>query len=272
MTTKKPAAEAPAETTLDPVAHVEAMMEAGKDAEAGIIGRLKGIPQVTAESAKLSEMMDNLSDLKDFAALEQAAEKQRIEAATIDPIKEPVKLPPPRPRPSPAAAAPVSPKSADVTDYEPKVRGRRRTAAPPPTPVSLPTGGPSGTSALTGEHVASLLEMTHAIGATVLGPAFSIPHESAVKIGEAAMPVLEDFGVQVASRAVHLLMLVSTVFMIEGPIMAGVWMEMQARAQRERTGMSTMAVQGGKYKEADVSQADLISQYTGVQIGNAPAE
>lgn len=258
---------------LDPVEHVETLLNAE-----GPIARLEGYPQVTAESAKLSDMMDNLDKLEDFEQLAKVAEAQIANEISpkhpaIDPLKEPVKLPPPRPRVSPRQAEPKAPKAADVPDYEPaSTTRRRRRAGGSGEPVALPSAGPSTKTELTGEHVASLIKMTHAVGSTVLGPAFSISDESAKAIGDAAMPVLEDFGVQVASRAVHLLMLVSTVAMIEGPIMMTVYMDMRARAEMQRSGLSTMTMStGGKYQEASPNDiASAISQATGVMVGNAP--
>lgn len=264
---------------IDPVKHVEDILDAGAPVKS-----LKGIPMVTAESAKLTDMMDNLENLTDFAQLEEAAEALRNEKTpknpAIDPVKEPVKLPPPPPRQSPKAATPKAPKPANVVDYEPvsSSRRRRRTGGSSSEPVALPTSSGSNysTTALTGEHVASIIKMTHAIGSTVLGPAFTIDDDSAKMIGDAAMPVLEDFGVQVASRAVHMLMLVSTVAMIEGPIMMGVWLEMKSRAEAQRLGVSTMEVQGnGKgYREAVANDAlaQQIAMATGVMVGNAPEQ
>ncbi len=260
--------------TADPVAHVETILSAE-----GPSPEPRNVPLVQEQSRKLSEMMDDLTDLKDFGALKEAAQAEMTRLATTGepmPIPkeaeerkpEPVKLPPPRIFDSPRQAAPKAPKEAPVADYEARPAGRRRRPQAASSAPQLPTGGggPS-TTALNGEHVAALLKMTHAVGATVLGPAFAISDESARAIGDAALPVLEDFGVAVASRAVHLLMLVSTVAMIEGPIMLTVYADMKNRAEMQRAGLSTMAMSQGPATTTDIASA--ISQATGVMVGNA---
>lgn len=270
-----------ASDTADPVATVDMILNAEGPAPRDAMP----IPTVMAQSKKLSEMMDGLTDLSDFGAIRKDIDEEMVKIATVgteeerkkgtDP--EPVKLPPFRPVEGPRAAAPKAPKEAPVHEYEARTPGRRRGAksqATPANPTTLPTGGAGpSTTALTGEHVASLLKMTHAIGATVLGPSFAIPDESARAIGDAALPVLEDFGVAMASRAVHLMMLVSTVAMIEGPILLTVFNDMKTRAQINRTGLSAMAMGGSagphnQYQD-DEAIARAISMATGVQVGNA---
>lgn len=262
----------------DPLDHVNMILAA----EGPAPHQAQTIPFVTEQSQKLSEMMDNLGSLEDFGDLKRAAEAQlaaqdvNIEApkAPSRP-QEPVKLPPMRTVPSPRQATPKAPKDANVADYEPRSPSRRRRSGGSAEPVSLPTATPSTTTALNGDHVAALLTMVHTVGSTVLGPSFSIPPESAKAIGDAALPVLEDFGVAVASRAVHLLMLVATITMVEGPIVLTVVNDMKMRAEMQRSGLSTMTMSGAPFgtQRQEPTQDDIasaISMATGVMVGNAP--
>ena len=261
---------------VDPLAHVNMILDAESPAPRPEIS----IPMVTEQSQKLSDMMDDLTDLKDFDDLKARAEKQMAQTASIDPVKDPVKLPPPRAFDSPRQATPRAPKPVSIPEYEAEAPGRRRrrTAASNPTPVTLPTASPSTTEALNGDHIARLLGLVHMAGSTILGPEFAISQESAKEIGDAAMPVLEDFGVHAASRAIHLLMFVSTVAFIEGPIAFTAINAMRARANMRDTGMFSYNVggpaptnvgpMGSRFPDGDVAAA--ISQATGVQIGNAP--
>jgi len=265
---------------VDPLAHVNMIL----DAESPAPRQTTTIPTVMEQSKKLSEMMDGIADPGEFGTLHNEIEAEMAKIATVGTESErskgtnpePVKLPPFRPD-SPRKAEPKAPKEAPVHDYEARTPGRRRGrgAGNQQAPINLPANTVTGgTTALNGEHVASLLKMTHAVGATVLGPAFSISDESARAIGDAALPVLEDFGVAVASRAVHLLMLVSTVAMIEGPIMLTVYADMKARAESQRSGFSTMAMGGGMHNAfpegADPDEVvNAVSRATGVMVGNA---
>lgn len=260
----------------DPLAHVNMIL----DAESPAPRMEQTVPTVMEQSKKLSEMMDSITDPSEFGTLHHEIEAEMAKIATegteaerakvaaqaqSKPTPEPVKLPS---FDAPSRAIPKGPKEAGVPEYDVRPGGRRaRSKASAPAPVSLPTGAtPTGqTTQLTGEHVASLLKMTHAIGATVLGPTFSIPDESAKAIGDAALPVLEDFGIAVASRAVHLMMLVSTVAMIEGPIILTTMESMRRKAQMERGGYSAMAMGSDTMTEEDIAAA--VSAATGVVVG-----
>lgn len=250
----------------NPVEHVETITAGAKPVEAP-----PNIARNTEPSEKLKDLLEQMEDLEDFDKVKEAAEELRPKTETIDaPARKPVKLPDfdavsARPN-HPRNARPVAPREAGVTDAEPEPRVRRRRGGRATTGEPVVSAAPR--QSLESKHIAGLLQMTHAVGSTVLGPSFTITEEQATAIGEAAIPVLEDFGIQMASRAVHLMALLATVGMIEGPIMLNVWMDMKERAERQRSGVSTMTV-GSPVKPAPLTDAEVIAQMTGVQVGPA---
>lgn len=249
----------------NPVEHVESILAAPPAAPPP-----DPIPHITSESALLTEMLDNIDGPPTddvFAEID----RKLVEHQTLGP-KDEVKLPPPPPRNSPRDATPKAPKEAIPASYEAATPRRRRRSSggnDSATTIGIPAATPAIPTSLGPEHIASLLQMAHAVGSTVLGPSFLLDKQSAEAIGAAAIPVLDDFGVVVAGKIVHVMMLVATVGMIEGPIFAGVWLEMRRRAEARMPGATAMTA-GAPVRQAEPSFADLVSAATGVQVGNAP--
>ena len=250
----------------NPLEHVETIVAGAKPVEPPA-----DIARNTEPTEKLKDLLDQMEDLEDFKRVEEEAEKLRPQPAVIDagPVRRPVKLPNFDEVGSlranhPRNARPQAPREASVTDAEPEPRVRRRRGGRATTGEPVVSAAPR--QSLESKHIAGLLQMTHAVGSTVLGPSFTITEEQATAIGEAALPVLEDFGIQMASRAVHLMALLATVGMIEGPIMLNVWMDMKERAERQRSGTSTMSV-GSPGRPTPLTDAEVIAQMTGVQVG-----
>lgn len=160
------------------------------------------------------------------------------------------------------AAGTVSPREVGVdTDSLPVRRGRPRKVDPnKPVPPSQ-------------QEIANLLTMAHIVGSTVMGPEFMITKEQSDAIAKAAVPVIEDFGVAVAGKALHLLTLGAAIITIEGPILMKTVESMQRRANSQRD--AHMVVGGVPMQETAPPTpirpdfADTISAMTGVAVGSA---
>ena len=137
----------------------------------------------------------------------------------------------------------------------------------------LPTrrrGRPPGQK-LTPKQVADLALMAHTLAAGSLGPSVAISEEQAEALGDAIVPVLEDFGVRVASKVVHIVVLVTTLVMVEGPILVNVARDTQKRVAEQRVQAQTNAsiprpaASNGQVPTLQ-SPAD-IAQWRGIEVG-----
>lgn len=144
---------------------------------------------------------------------------------------------------------------------------------------------------LTPKQVADLALMGHQMAAASLGPKAAISEEQAEALGEAIVPVLEDYGVVLASKVVHLVVLITTLVMVEGPVVMGVMNDMQRQAQERK-----QAAQMGRVlqlhptepeREAKVEAprpwppepvitdrrfVDTVARYSGVEVGSPNTE
>lgn len=132
-------------------------------------------------------------------------------------------------------------------------------------------GRPPGQK-LTPKQVSDLALMAHTLAAQSLGPSAAISEEQAEALGEAIVPVLEDFGVRVASKVVHLVVLVTTLAMVEGPVLVGVARDAQARVTQQRVQAQTNAsvprppASNGQVAPNLQSPVD-IAQWRGIEVG-----
>ena len=166
-----------------------------------------------------------------------------------------------------APAAPKNaslPEAAFVEDSLPR-RGRR-----PRKPVNN----------LTPDQIADIILMAHTMGVTMIGPEAAIDPVAARRMADAMVPVMDDFGVQVAGKVVHVVVLVAALVAIEGPIALNVLQAQQRKAAQRVPGtMRTPAVAPSSAPGASNGQtsaaptpdiARIIAAQTGLEVG-APA-
>lgn len=94
------------------------------------------------------------------------------------------------------------------------------------------------------EDISKLLVGAHAAAGAVLSPKARISKEDADQIAAAFVPVAEDFGIAVASKIVHVILLVATVAAVEGPIAWEVMIDMQEKRRAARARNVTQVVGG----------------------------
>ena len=106
------------------------------------------------------------------------------------------------------------------------------------------TTRPSASSPITPKQVADLMVSSHLMAAALVGPAAMITPEQGQQIGDALVPVLEDWGVVVASKALHIVMLVAALAMVEGPVAVNVMTSMRERAKAAAAQRGSMTASG----------------------------
>lgn len=130
---------------------------------------------------------------------------------------------------------------------------------------------------LTPKQVADMVKMAHALAAANLGPKANISDTEAEALGEAIVPVLEDYGVRVASKIIHIVVLATTVAMVEGPVVLGIAKDMTERnrnAQAEAHMRTLTAVPNTPNKEPEQKPwppepiyTERVAQLSGVEVG-----
>lgn len=172
-------------------------------------------------------------------------------------------------------------KPRDLSDVEP--------AAPKNAPVAdvafaeespLPRRGGrrprKQASNITPDQIADIITMAHTMGEAMVGPEAHIDPVAARRMADAMVPVMDDFGVQVAGKIVHVAVLIAAIVTIEGPIAYNVLQAQQRKvAQRAAPGTARMAApssapgtNGQAAPQPDIAR--IIAQQTGLEVG-APA-
>jgi hypothetical protein len=122
------------------------------------------------------------------------------------------------------------------------------------------------------EDISRLLTGAHSAAGAILGPKAKITKEQADEIAGAFVPVAEDFGIAVASKIVHIILLVAVVASVEGPVAWDVLTDIRAKQQAARARNVTNVVAmpqpvNGQRTETNVEgTAGRISQF-GTEIG-----
>lgn len=92
------------------------------------------------------------------------------------------------------------------------------------------------------KSLADIIEGAHKTAGVMISDKAGIKREDAERIADAMAPVIEDYGIVLASKVVHLVALAAVVVAVEGPIVASVIMDQQdkARIARERRNQTTI--------------------------------
>ena len=183
---------------------------------------------------------------------------------------ESTKRPPGRPFgsknvPKPLAdTVPAGPKPAsiDVPDTQlPRRRGR-----------ALGSRNRKPEANVTSEQLADMIIMGHTLAASMISPAAGISEKDAKKIGDAMIPVMEDFGIVVVGKVVHILALLAVIVVVEAPIVIGVVTSAQQQALARRSGQNlvTNTVREEPMSSTTpgpASSVSFVSQQLGVETG-----
>jgi hypothetical protein len=141
---------------------------------------------------------------------------------------------PGRPRKTPPVVDPNAPLNVpvdpDIAHSAPTPGSRRRRSTKAPAQPVVP---------VTAAQVSNLLVSSHDMASIFLGAGVKITKEQGDMIGEALIPVLDDWGVVVAGKLVHLLVLVAAISMVEGSVAIRVISEAQTAAKARRSGTTT---------------------------------
>lgn len=159
-------------------------------------------------------------------------------------------------------------------------RGRPRGSTNAPKNVGLPddisnplpkrgpgSRGPrkSTATALTKDQLSRLIFGTHEAAGAAISPAAKIDKEQADAIAEVMLPVFEDFGLVVAGKVAHLIMLVAVIGMVEVPVAMAVATE--ARNQMLAARNNTQHMNIGAPAALSVVTPQDISRIVGVEAG-----
>lgn len=133
----------------------------------------------------------------------------------------------------------------------------------------------SASSPVTPKQVADLMVSSHLMAAALVGPAAMITPEQGQQIGDALVPVLEDYGVVVASKVLHLVMLLAAVAMVEGPVAINVMTSMRERAKAAAAQRGSMTATGPVQQPTGASNngntqvydAAAVARALGVELG-----
>lgn len=145
--------------------------------------------------------------------------------------------------------------TGDVSSPAARKRARRKAQADEP---------------VTAEQLADVISMAHTLAEGMIGPGAHINPEDAKKIAIAAVPVLDDWGVAVAGKVVHLVALVAAITVVEVPIGMRIMQTMaeQARINREGRGQMVMTAATPTPQAPVVNpQASEVAAMTGVEVG-----
>ena len=97
------------------------------------------------------------------------------------------------------------------------------------------------------QDIVDVLLFGHDAASMILGPAAKMSEEDAKKIAARAAVVAEDFGIEVAGRIAHVVLLLAATVSIEAPIIFRVMLAQQAAAAARRSGQTTFT--GGVVQE-----------------------
>ena len=132
----------------------------------------------------------------------------------------------------------------------------------------LPKRGPgrprkSTANPLTKDQLSRLIFGTHEAAGAAISPAAKIDKEQADAIAEAMLPVFEDFGLVVAGKVAHLIMLIAVVGMVEVPVAIAVATDARTKMLEARNRTHTI---GAPAVLATVTPYDIARQ-VGVEVG-----